>query len=166
MEAATPATAAEPPAEAAAPAREAPAVSQPRVHDAAGTRAEATSEERDESGKFLSREAANYRHRLRETEAERDELRTRLENYERREVERLAGSAGLQVPGDVWTFGAELQNLRGEDGAIDPETVSGLVAEIVKNRPGLRSQATGDLGIGRGASAAGMTSPKVGLANC
>ena len=89
--------------------------------------------ERDEGGKFLSRE-------------------------------RLAGDAGLQVPSDVWTFGAELSNLRTEDGSIDPETVNELVGEIVKDRPGLQTRPVGDLGIGRGAAAAGTThAPEVGL---
>jgi hypothetical protein len=121
-------------------------------------------DERDESGRFLSREAASYRRRLRETEQERDGLRERLDGYERAEVERIAGDAGLQVPGDVWTFGATLDTLRGEDGAIDNEAVSGLVGEIVKDRPGLQARPVADLGIGRGASAAGTTStPEVGL---
>ena len=48
----------------------------------------------------------------------------------------------------------EPETLRGEDGRIDAETVTGLVADIVKNRPGLKAQRVGDLGIGRGASAA------------
>jgi hypothetical protein len=123
-----------------------------------------TGDERDESGRYLSREAAGYRRRLRETETERDQLRTRLEGYERAEVERLAGDAGLQVPADVWTFGATLDTLRGEDGGIDTEAVSGLVGEIVKDRPGLQPRPVGDLGIGRGAAAAGTTrAPEVGL---
>jgi hypothetical protein len=53
-------------------------------------------DERDESGCYLSREAASYRRRLRETEAERDDLRGRLDRSERAEVERLAGDAGLR----------------------------------------------------------------------
>jgi hypothetical protein len=50
----------------------------------------------------------------------------------------------------VWQFGATLDTLRGEEGAIDPEAVSGLVAEIVKDLPGLQARPIGDLGIGRG----------------
>jgi hypothetical protein len=120
--------------------------------------------ERDASGKFLSREAASYRRRLRDTEAERDQLRDQLDRLQRAEVERLAGAAGLQVPGDAWTFGATLDTLRGEDGGIDSEAVSGLVGEIVKDRPGLQARPTGDLGIGRGAGAAGTrTEQTVGL---
>jgi hypothetical protein len=123
-----------------------------------------TGDERDEQGRYLSREAAGYRRRLRETESERDDLRGRLEGYERAEVERQAGDAGLQVPSDIWQFGASLENLRGEDGAIDPETVSGLVGDILADRPGLQARPQGDIGIGRGGAAAGTTTtPNVGL---
>jgi hypothetical protein len=124
-----------------------------------------TADERDEeTGRYLSREAARYRTRLRETEAERDQLRERLERYERAEVERLASAAGLAVAGDVWTFGATLDTLRGETGDIDADTVSGVVEAILKDRPQLRAQPVGDLGIGRGGTAAGsMRQPKLGL---
>jgi len=117
--------------------------------------------ERDESGRLLSREAARYRTQLREVEAQRDQLREQLDRHQRIEVERLAGGAGLAVGADVWTFGATLDTLRGEDGSIDAETVTGLVREIIQNRPGLRDPKIGDLGAGRGGTAA-MT-PKVGL---
>jgi hypothetical protein len=122
-------------------------------------------DERDESGRYLSREAANYRRRLRDTEAERDRLRERVNTYERAEVERIAAGAGLQVPADVWTFGATLDTLRGENGGIDADAVNGLVGEIVKDRPGLQARPTGDLGIGRGAAAVGgnVREPEVGL---
>jgi hypothetical protein len=144
MEAATTPTATEAPAETVENGSEAPAADIVAADD-----------ERDESGRFLSREAASYRRRLRETETERDGLRERLEGYERDHVERLAGDAGLQVPADVWTFGATLETLRGEDGSIDSDAVDGLVKEIVKDRPGLQAQVIGDIGIGRGAAAAG-----------
>lgn len=64
---------------------------------------------------------------------------------------------------DVRQFGASLETLRGEDGSVDQETVSGLVADIVKDRPGLQAQAHGSVGIGRRAAAASMRAPKVGL---
>lgn len=120
--------------------------------------------DRDESGKFLSREAASYRVRLREAEAERDSLRERLDRLQRAEVERLASAGGLAVAGDVWQFGASLDTLRGEDGTIDAETVEGLIAALLRDRPGLRSTPVGDVGIGRGGAARGQgPAPKVGL---
>ena len=116
------------------------------------------------TGRYLSREAAGYRRRLRETEAERDQLRAQLDRLQTAEVERLASAAGLAVAGDVWMHGAALDTLRAEDGSIDHETVTGLVADILRDRPGLRRGGTGDIGIGRGAAAAGTTTaPKVGL---
>ena len=117
--------------------------------------------ERDESGRYLSREAANYRRRLRDTEAERDSLREQLDRVQTAEVERLAAQHGLAVARDVWQFGATLETLRGEDGGIDGEVVAGLVADIVKDRPGLQAPLVGDLGIGRGGTA--WTRPHVGL---
>jgi hypothetical protein len=147
VEAATTTTATDTPAEAAEPATDAATAAESADQQA--------SDERDESGRYLSREAAGYRRRLRETESERDDLRGRLEGYEREHVERIAGDRGLQVPADIWQFGASLDALRTEDGAIDAEAVSGLVGEIVKDRPGLQARPEGDLGIGRGAAAAG-----------
>jgi hypothetical protein len=162
MEAATTATATETPAETTETDPVAPATDssrnteQPPESDA--------SDERDESGRYLSREAASYRRRLRETETERDQLREQLDRLQRSEVERLAGNAGLQVASDVWQFGASLDTLRGEDGGIDQEAVGGLVKEIVADRPGLAAKPVGDLGIGRGSAAAGTThTPEVGL---
>jgi hypothetical protein len=175
VEASTATTATTPPADpaeavseaatgASAPTRPSPDAGIPADGEIPGSGDPANGGERDESGRYLSREAASYRRRLREAEGERDQLRTRLEGYERAEVERIAGDARLQVPGDVWTFGATLDTLRGEDGGIDPEAVSGLVGEIVKDRPGLQARPVGDLGIGRGAAAAGTTrTPEVGL---
>jgi hypothetical protein len=129
----------------------------------AGT-AETGDDERDEeTGRYLSREAARYRTRLREVERERDQLREQLCTLQRAEVERLASAAALQVAGDVWTFGAELEHLRAEDGSIDTEVVDGLVADLLRDRPQLRAQPRGDLGIGRGGTAAGRRPVEVGL---
>jgi hypothetical protein len=159
VEASTATTPAEP-AEAGSDAARAPngAAAQPPENGA-----EANGE-RDESGRYLSREAAAYRRRLRDAEAERDSLRAQVDHLQTAEVERLAGAAGLQVANDIWTFGATLDTLRAEDGGIDSEAVSGLVSEIVKDRPGLQARRQGDVGIGRGNSAvSGMQAPKVGL---
>ena len=90
-----------------------------------------TADERDEeTGRYLSREAARYRTRLRETEAERDQLRERLERYERAEVERLASAAGLAVPADLWALGTQIEHCRAEDGSIDAETVSASMSPV------------------------------------
>jgi hypothetical protein len=88
--------------------------------------------ERGEDGRLLSRETATYRRRLREVESERDSLRAQLDALQTQEVERLAGAAGLQVASDVWTFGATLDTLRNDAGAIDSDTVTTMVSDILK----------------------------------
>jgi hypothetical protein len=65
----------------------------------------------------------SYRKRLRATEAERDQLREQLDRLQTAEAERLAGASGLAAPSDLWQFGATLDTLRGEDGALDQATV-------------------------------------------
>ena len=95
---------------------------------------------------------------------ERDTLREQLDRLQRSEVERLAQTHGLAVASDLWQFGASLDTLRTEAGDIDTETVTALVGDILDSRPGLKAPTPGDLGIGRGATAAGqMNKPKVGL---
>lgn len=116
--------------------------------------------DRDENGRYIGREAATFRRRLRETEAERDTLREQLDRAHRAEVERIAG-AELANPSDIWVFGATVETLRGEDGAIDTRTVEGVARDIVQSRPGLRAP-VGRIGVGRGGSAV-PREPKVGL---
>jgi hypothetical protein len=122
-----------------------------------GNAPESTPEEgeRDESGRYVSREAASYRRRLRETEAERDRLREQLDRVQRAEVERLASGAGLAVASDVWLHGATPQTLCREDGTVDPDTVTGVVEAILRDRPGLQAVPVGSVGIGKGGTASG-----------
>ena len=58
-----------------------------------------------EGTETASREAANYRRRLRETEAQRDALAQRVERYERAEVEAIARREGMATPADLWAIG-------------------------------------------------------------
>lgn len=113
---------------------------------------------------MLSREAASYRRQLRDTQAERDSLSEQLQRVQRAEIERLAGAARLAQPSDLWTFGGDLSALVQADGLIDAEAVAGLVEGILKARPGLQAPVIGDLGIGRGDTAAGRRRyPQPGL---
>jgi hypothetical protein len=124
----------------------------------------AVDDERDEQGRYLSREAAGYRRRLRETETERDALRVQVDELQRDQVERLAGSAGMAIPKDLWTLGTLLEHCRDESGRIDADTVTGLVTDVLKERPTWRTGAFTRNGIGEGASAAGTrTGQHVGL---
>jgi hypothetical protein len=93
-----------------------------------------------------TREAAKYRRRLRETEAERDALRERVENYERRDAEGIARDLGAAVPADLWTL-VGLDDLRGDSGELDEELVRQRVGAILTERPTWRRPAP-DLGQG------------------
>lgn len=82
-------------------------------------------------------EAAKYRRRLREAEAERDALRDRLNGANRREAERIA-SAHLAQADDLFAFDARIEDLIGDDGLIDAERVETACAALIEARPGLR----------------------------
>ena len=148
-----------------APLPEAPS-EPPEAASASGASPEGTPEgerERGEDGRLLSREAATYRRQLRETQTERDRLREQVDAMQREQVERLAAQGGLAVASDVWLHGATLDTLRAEDGAIDSETVGGVVEAIIRDRPGLKAPKNGNVGIGLGSTAAGRPPAKVGL---
>lgn len=68
-------------------------------------------------------EAARYRTKLREVEAERDTLRGTVEAMQRREVERLAGDR-LAKADAIWKSDVALADLIGEDGHVDAEKVA------------------------------------------
>lgn len=83
----------------------------------------------------LRREAAGYRRRLRETEAERDGLLARVETVHRAEVERVAGGV-LADAGDLWRDGGvDLGGLLDEAGDVDAAAVTKAARAIVKRRP-------------------------------
>jgi hypothetical protein len=72
-------------------------------------------------------EAARYRTRLRETEAERDSIAGRLTGDQRAEAERLA-SARLSKASDVWLEGADIAELLDDDVEVDADKVAAQVA--------------------------------------
>ena len=80
-------------------------------------------------------EAAKYRTKLREAETERDSLRGTLDTYRRRDVERTAEAAGMAKGSDLFVAGAELGDLLGEDGTVDPEKVQAAAATVLAERP-------------------------------
>lgn len=69
------------------------------------------------------REAAKYRRRLRETEAERDTLRGQLEALQRVAVEQVAGKH-LRKPAGLWASGVTPAELLDDHGIVDPEKVA------------------------------------------
>ena len=83
----------------------------------------------------LKKEAANYRHKLRDAEAERDRLATRITDYDRAEVERqVTGQGGLQNAADFW-LAVQLDDLRDEQGALDPAKVKAARDRILSEHP-------------------------------
>lgn len=78
-----------------------------------------------------NREAAKYRTRLRETEAERDTLRQTLATMRRAEVERIA-STTLRNPAGLWAAGTELDALLTEAGDVDPEKVQAAASGAIE----------------------------------
>lgn len=87
------------------------------------------------------REAAKYRTRLREAEAERDALAERLAVLQRAEVERVAGTK-LENPAGLWAAGVELEQVLDEDGNVDPDKVTEATVAaaetlgLARKRPG------------------------------
>ena len=80
---------------------------------------ESLADDRDDTSK-AGREAARYRVRLRETEAERDQLRSLVETLQRAEAERAVSDV-LRVPAGLWTAGTALADLLDDQGRVDPE---------------------------------------------
>lgn len=114
------------------------------------------------------REAAKYRRRLREVEAERDTLATVVDHLRRAELERIAtagppGAPRLHTAADVFADGEDLADLLDDDGRVDAALVRARIEERTQDRPYLRA----DLGPrppaptrSQGMSASGPDSPR------
>lgn len=72
------------------------------------------------------REAAKYRRRLREAEAERDRLAEHIESLQRAEVDRLATADDLR-PAALWASGVALADVLNDDGTVDAAKVSAAI---------------------------------------
>ncbi len=100
-----------------------------------------------------NREAAAYRRRLRDTEAERDALAGRVEALQRREAERIAAEH-LADPTDLWLLDDDLGALL-TDGDVDLTKVVAAAKAITATRPRL---AAAPLDLGQGARGGGRHS--------
>lgn len=113
-----------------------------------------------------NREAAKYRTRLREAEAERDRLAGIVEGMQRAEIEKRATAAQrgwkLHDAADLWRAGVELKDLLAADGTVDQGKVNMAVRQLVEEHPhwGVRIGAIPrDMGQGqRGSTGGGGTS--------
>lgn len=83
-------------------------------------------------------EAAKYRRRLRDTEAERDALAVKVAAMQTEQVHRIAAEY-LSQPGDLFEVGkVELAELLNPDtGEVDPDLVALGVSALLETRPGL-----------------------------
>lgn len=113
--------------------------------DMADTTAAGTESPGDaENGAQPSR-AAGYRQRAQESEAaaqwlvaERDEqltgLRQQVEQHQRGDVERIAGTH-IRDGSDLWSTGATLDELLGDDGQVDTAKVAEVAQELAREKP-------------------------------
>lgn len=81
----------------------------------------------------LGREAAKYRRQLRDTEAERNQLRNQLEAMQRDAVERLAASH-VRKPSVLWKLGLQLADVLDGDGLPDPEKVRTAATHVATDQ--------------------------------
>ncbi|BBX70097.1 hypothetical protein [Mycolicibacterium psychrotolerans] len=77
---------------------------------------------------------AKYRKQLRDTEAERNSLKERLESRDRADVERMVVTK-LTDPRDLWRADVSLADMVGDDGEIDTAKVDEAVANVIAAHP-------------------------------
>ena len=78
-------------------------------------------------------EAARRRRQLRDVEAERDQLRQRLDATHEAIVERTAGEL-FADPSDLW-HATSIDGLRGDEGLIDPERAEATMNAVLEQKP-------------------------------
>lgn len=99
----------------------------------------ASEQEPEASG---NQEAAKYRRRLREVEAERDQLAEQVRSLRTVEVERQVSDA-LEDPSDLWRHGTELGQLLDEQGGLDTEKVAEAASAATTAHPSWAKRLTG-----------------------
>lgn len=103
-------------------------------HESEDTQAEPDDEGEPEDDSKGGREAARYRRRLRDTEAERDALTERVESLQRSVVEGIVTEGGMggrmHTAEPFWAGGVDLADLLDEGGNVDRDAVLAAVDEI------------------------------------
>src|SRR5579875_463102 len=85
-------------------------------------------------------EAARYRTRLRETEAQRDALKERLDGYLRREAEAAVADL-LDVPGDLFEIGGvDVGGFYDDAGKLNSTELRAAAGALLEQRPRLAKQ--------------------------
>lgn len=83
-------------------------------------------------GDKAAREAAKYRRKLREVEAERDRLAEQVESLQRAEIERLSYAEHRVKGAALWAGGYKVSDLIGEDGRPDESKVAAAAADVAE----------------------------------
>lgn len=102
---------------------------------------DADADEDDPKGDRQARRDENVRAKLKDTEAAREALAAKVETYQRREVERIAGGVLAQAADLFEVGGVKLDDLLTEDGEVDETEVLALAAALADSRPGLQKGA-------------------------
>jgi hypothetical protein len=110
----------------------------------------------------LRREAARYRTSLRDTEAERDGLRDRLNKYRRQDVDALVANR-LANADDLFLV-STMDDLVNDDGDVDPEKVGAAVDAALEARPHWASPPAERPDFGGGARPGHREAPSFGEA--
>jgi hypothetical protein len=95
----------------------------------------------DGDGKSANAEAAKYRRRLRDTQAELESVAAQLDAVQRQQVELLIAESGVK-PTAVWSV-TGVAELLGDDGAIDTEKVTAAV-ETAREKFGIPKRQKGN----------------------
>jgi len=83
-------------------------------------------------GDKAAREAAKYRRRLREVEAERDRLAEQVEALQRAEIERLSYAEHRVKGAAIWAGGYQVADLIGDDGRPDESKVAAAAKDVAE----------------------------------
>lgn len=103
--------------------------------ETADTETDDISTDRDTTDDKANVEAAKYRRRLRDTEAERDLLVAALADYRRRHILHAAEEAGLERGADLLDAGGQPDDFLGDDGTVDDGKVAAAVKQVLQERP-------------------------------
>lgn len=91
-------------------------------------------EQPTDEGSKAAREAAKYRTRLRETEAQRDELAGKVETWQRIHAEQLAAGI-LADPADLWRDGLSHADVLDDDGTVVAAEVEKAARALLNAHP-------------------------------
>lgn len=119
------------------------------------TEQEATEQEATEQTETTKpgKEAAKYRTRLREAEADRDTVREQMSALRRQVAE---GASGLAKPAALWAAGVDPDDLFSDDGQLDTEALATAVEQATETLGAQRKSGTPKPDPTQGSQATGV----------